>query len=54
MKDYFSQWPDDERVADDFINKWVTRCVLMELRLDQERNFELAVIQEMCQKLGIR
>ena len=38
-------------VADVFINNWVSRYgVPIELHSDQGRNFESALIQEMCQK----
>ncbi len=63
VMDYFSKWPEvyaipnqeAGTVADVFINNWVSRYgVLIELHSDQGRNFESALIQGICQKLGIR
>ena len=63
VKDYFIEWSEvytilnqeAEPVVEVFVNKWVTIFgVSVELRSDQGRNFESALIQRMYQKLGIR
>ena len=63
VMNYFSKWPEAYAiptqeagtVPDVFINNWVSRYgVPIELHSDQLRNFESALIQEICQKLGIR
>jgi hypothetical protein len=62
VSDYFTKWvevfpiPNQEAVtvADCLVNGWVSRYgVPLELHSDQGRNFESAVMTELCARLGI-